>query len=98
MTAASDLSLDAFIRHWVTHQLDVIARRTRYRLRKAQERVDELLQAAGGAGVEALEIGSAGGDRLSISAAERDLSVALADAERAWRSLGARLGAASPSA
>lgn len=31
------LSLDAFIRHWVTHQLDVIARRTRYRLRKAEE-------------------------------------------------------------
>ena len=31
------LSLDAFIRHWVTHQLDVIVRRTRYRLRKAEE-------------------------------------------------------------
>ncbi|MEJ1192199.1 DNA gyrase subunit A [Pseudarthrobacter sp. CCNWLW207] len=31
------LSLDAFIRHWVTHQLDVIARRTKYRLRKAEE-------------------------------------------------------------
>jgi DNA gyrase subunit A len=31
------LSLDAFIRHWVAHQLDVIARRTRYRLRKAEE-------------------------------------------------------------
>ena len=31
------LSLDAFIRHWVTHQMDVIARRTRYRLRKAEE-------------------------------------------------------------
>ncbi|OLE21512.1 MAG: DNA gyrase subunit A [Catenulispora sp. 13_1_20CM_3_70_7] len=32
------LSLDAFIRHWVTHQIDVIVRRTRFRLRKAQER------------------------------------------------------------
>ncbi|EST37450.1 DNA gyrase subunit A [Streptomycetaceae bacterium MP113-05] len=32
------LSLDAFIRHWVTHQIDVIVRRTRYRLRKAEER------------------------------------------------------------
>src|SRR6187431_2995177 len=32
------LSLDAFIRHWVTHQMDVIARRTRYRLAKAEER------------------------------------------------------------
>ncbi|MGW9414058.1 DNA gyrase subunit A [Arthrobacter cupressi] len=31
------LTLDAFIRHWVTHQMDVIARRTRYRLRKAEE-------------------------------------------------------------
>ena len=32
------LSLDAFVRHWVNHQLDVIQRRTRYRLRQAQER------------------------------------------------------------
>jgi DNA gyrase subunit A len=31
------LSLDAFVRHWVDHQLDVIVRRTRYRLRKAEE-------------------------------------------------------------
>ncbi|MDY6052169.1 MAG: DNA gyrase subunit A [Rothia sp. (in: high G+C Gram-positive bacteria)] len=31
------LSLDAFIRHWVNHQLEVIVRRTRYRLRQAQE-------------------------------------------------------------
>ncbi|WP_115788386.1 DNA gyrase subunit A [Arthrobacter silvisoli] len=31
------LTLDAFIRHWVAHQMDVIARRTRYRLRKAEE-------------------------------------------------------------
>ncbi|HET7415449.1 MAG TPA: DNA gyrase subunit A [Arthrobacter sp.] len=31
------LSLDAFIRHWVVHQLDVVVRRTRYRLRKAEE-------------------------------------------------------------
>ena len=31
------LSLDAFIRHWVAHQIDVIVRRTRYRLRKAEE-------------------------------------------------------------
>ncbi|WP_183091507.1 DNA gyrase subunit A [Streptomyces radicis] len=32
------LSLDAFIRNWVAHQIDVIVRRTRYRLRKAEER------------------------------------------------------------
>jgi len=31
------LPLDAFIRHWVTHQMDVIVRRTRFRLRKAEE-------------------------------------------------------------
>ena len=32
------LSLDAFIRHWVSHQIEVIVRRTRFRLRKAEER------------------------------------------------------------
>ncbi len=33
------LPLDAFIRHWVEHQIDVIVRRTRFRLRQAQERI-----------------------------------------------------------
>ncbi|PAU69031.1 DNA gyrase subunit A [Bifidobacterium criceti] len=37
------LSLDAFIRHWVAHQLDVIARRTAYLKREAEER-DHILQ------------------------------------------------------
>ncbi|MGW1408064.1 DNA gyrase subunit A [Streptomyces sp. NPDC002403] len=32
------LSIDAFIRHWVTHQIEVIVRRTQFRLRKAEER------------------------------------------------------------
>jgi DNA gyrase subunit A len=32
------LRLDQMIRHWVTHQIEVIVRRTRYLLRKAQER------------------------------------------------------------
>jgi DNA gyrase subunit A len=32
------LRLDQMIRHWVTHQINVIVRRTRYLLRKAQER------------------------------------------------------------
>src|SRR5665213_1547199 len=32
------LPLSAFIRHWVEHQMDVIRRRTRFRLRKAEER------------------------------------------------------------
>ena len=31
------LSLDAFVRHWVDHQMDVIVRRTCYRLRQAEE-------------------------------------------------------------
>ncbi len=37
------LSLDAFIRHWVNHQLEVIDRRTRYLKREAEER-DHILQ------------------------------------------------------
>jgi DNA gyrase subunit A len=32
------LRLDQMIRHWVTHQIEVIVRRTRYLLRQAQER------------------------------------------------------------
>ncbi|GAA4757524.1 DNA gyrase subunit A [Actinomycetospora chibensis] len=32
------LRLDQMIRHWIRHQIDVIVRRTRYRLRKAEER------------------------------------------------------------
>jgi phosphoribosylformylglycinamidine synthase subunit PurL len=55
------------------------------------ERVAEVLDAATRAGVEAIEIGSAGGDRLSLSAAERDISLALTDAASAWRSLPERL-------
>ena len=30
------LSIDAFVRHWVTHQIEVIQRRTDYRLREAE--------------------------------------------------------------
>jgi DNA gyrase subunit A len=32
------LSLDQFVTHWINHQIEVIQRRTRYRLRKAEER------------------------------------------------------------
>jgi len=32
------LTLEQFVRHWITHQIEVIQRRTRYRLRKAEER------------------------------------------------------------
>jgi DNA gyrase subunit A len=30
------LSLDAFVRHWITHQVEVIQRRTKFRLREAE--------------------------------------------------------------
>ncbi|WP_309134210.1 DNA gyrase subunit A [Cellulomonas sp.] len=33
------LSLDAFVRHWTAHQIDVIQRRTRFRLRRAEEEI-----------------------------------------------------------
>jgi DNA gyrase subunit A len=33
------LSLDGFIQYWITHQLEVIVRRTKFRLRKAEERM-----------------------------------------------------------
>ncbi|WP_293696563.1 DNA gyrase subunit A, partial [uncultured Agrococcus sp.] len=33
------LSIDGFITNWVTHQIDVIVRRTRFRLARAQERM-----------------------------------------------------------
>jgi phosphoribosylformylglycinamidine synthase subunit PurL len=38
-------------------------------------------------GVDVLPIGKAGGDRIEISAAEAEVSLSLAAAERAWRSL-----------
>ena len=33
------LSIDGFVRHWVSHQLDVIVRRTQFRLAKTKERL-----------------------------------------------------------
>jgi DNA gyrase subunit A len=33
------LSLDQFVSYWIDHQVEVIVRRTRYRLRKAEERM-----------------------------------------------------------
>ena len=32
------LTLEQFVRYWISHQIEVIQRRTRYRLRKAEER------------------------------------------------------------
>ncbi len=37
------LPLDGFVRHWISHQIEVIVRRTTYRLRKAEERAHILL-------------------------------------------------------
>jgi phosphoribosylformylglycinamidine synthase II len=51
----------------------------------------ELIAAAGGAGVDALELGTAGGGRIELSAAEREVSILLADATRAWHSLAERV-------
>ncbi|HET8927759.1 MAG TPA: DNA gyrase subunit A [Microbacterium sp.] len=36
------LSLDGFITHWIDHQIDVIVRRTDFRLRKAEKRMHTL--------------------------------------------------------
>lgn len=33
------LAIDGFVTHWITHQIDVIVRRTTFRLRKAEERM-----------------------------------------------------------
>jgi phosphoribosylformylglycinamidine synthase subunit PurL len=41
----------------------------------------------------AIAIGEVGGDSIEIAAGDRSLTVALKDAERAWRSLGGRLDA-----
>jgi phosphoribosylformylglycinamidine synthase II len=55
------------------------------------EAAGALLDRAREAGIDAVQIGSALGERISISAAERDVSLALADAERSWRSLAERV-------
>ena len=60
-------------------------------LAASRDQVEALLERAEAAGVEAVEIGGVTGERISISAAERDVSVAVTDAERAWLSLAERL-------
>ncbi len=52
--------------------------------------IEDLAAAIGEAG--AVVIGEAGGDRIEVSAAEAEIAADLADAERAWRSLGERVG------
>ena len=60
-------------------------------LAASRDQAQALLERAEAAGVEAVEIGGVTGERISISAAERDISVAVTDAERAWLSLPERL-------
>ena len=60
-------------------------------LAASRDQAQALLERAEAAGVEAVEIGGVTGERISISAAERDISVAVIDAERAWLSLPERL-------
>jgi phosphoribosylformylglycinamidine synthase subunit PurL len=63
-----------------------------------QAAIDELVAAAGRDGLDAIVIGAADGEAIELSAAEVELSVALGDATRAWRSLGKRIeaGATQP--
>ncbi len=51
--------------------------------------IEELASSSGG--VDVLVLGEARGDRVELSAAEASLTVPLADAESAWRSLAARV-------
>ncbi len=53
----------------------------------------DALEGLAAAGVDVIVVGEAGGERIAISAAEAEVEVAVADAERAWRSLGERLDA-----
>jgi len=56
-------------------------------LAAAATELDTLSKRAASAGVDVLSLGKAGGERLEISAAEREVTVPLGDAEAAWRSL-----------
>jgi phosphoribosylformylglycinamidine synthase subunit PurL len=62
----------------------------------AESGLDGLRERAQDEGIEAVALGSVAGERIEIAAAERDVSVALADAERAWRSLGDALEPGRP--
>jgi phosphoribosylformylglycinamidine synthase II len=53
----------------------------------AAQELDALNERAARTGVDVLRLGQGGGERLEIAAAERDVSLPLAQAEDAWRSL-----------
>jgi phosphoribosylformylglycinamidine synthase subunit PurL len=54
----------------------------------AAAEIGALAAKGGELGIDVLPIGEAGGDRIEISAAEAEVSLSLAAAEQAWRSLG----------
>ena len=54
---------------------------------------EELEALAAGGDTDVFVVGRAGGERISIAAAEAEVDVAVADADRAWRSLGERIEA-----
>jgi phosphoribosylformylglycinamidine synthase len=56
-----------------------------------RQAVERLVESVGAPG--AFLVGSAGGEAIEISAAEAELATPLAEAERAWRSLGERMSA-----
>jgi hypothetical protein len=55
------------------------------------DQLGSLAARAEAAGVDVLPVGEAGGESVELSAAEAEVSLPLADAERAWRSLGERM-------
>ncbi len=56
----------------------------------------EKLESLAGGGVAVLHLGSVGGDGIEIAAGDRSVAITLADAERAWHSLGERLDSPRP--
>ena len=56
-----------------------------------REELERLAGEGEASGVEVLLVGEAGGERIELAAAEAELSVPLADAERGWRSLERRM-------
>jgi phosphoribosylformylglycinamidine synthase II len=54
--------------------------------------IERFVADAGAADVDAMVIGESGADALELSAAEAELSLPLAEAEAAWRSLADRMG------
>ena len=61
-----------------------------YLLAGDPEKLEAVARDAEAAGVDAWVVGTAGGENVSLSAAELDLTLPLTSAERAWRSLGER--------